>query len=220
MTRYRKDFTNPVLFPTTTVPDTLGEVISHNSFNQLRAAETEKIAMVTYYFNGQSEIPFPGESHVFVHSPKVATYDQQPEMSTPELIDVFEKNYTDGGYKLAVINIACPDMVAHTGKLKETEVAILAADNALARLVSLAKKTNSYLIITADHGNAEELLDLTTGAVNTEHSAQPVPLIIFHEQDYHFKLSQGKLGDIAPTILGLLEIEKPSVMTGSFLVVR
>lgn len=220
MTRYRKDFTNPVLFPTTTVSDTLGEVISHNSFNQLRAAETEKIAMVTYYFNGQSELPFPGESHLFVHSPKVATYDQQPAMSTVELIDEFKKNFDGGDYKLAVINIACPDMVAHTGKIKETEEAILAADNAMTELVTLAKKTNSYLLITADHGNAEELVDLETGEVNTEHSTQPVPFIIFHETDFQFKLMAGKLGDIAPTILNLLEIQKPEVMTGLNLIVR
>ena len=141
-------------------------------------------------------------------------------MSTPELIDEFQKTYQDGGFKLAVINIACPDMVAHTGKLKETETAILAADTALTELVKLAKENNAYLFITADHGNAEELLNLETGVVNTEHSSSPVPLIIFHNDDYHFKLSQGKLGDIAPTILTLLDLEKPAAMTGNNLIVR
>lgn len=220
MTKYRKDFNNPVCFPTTIVENTLGEVISHNSLNQLRAAETEKIAMVTYYFNGQSEIPFPGESHLFVHSPKIATYDLKPEMSSEELIEDFVKNYKTGGYPFAVINIACPDMVAHTGILDAAIKAITASDNALAKLVTLAKETNSYLLITADHGNAEELIDIESGRVNTEHSTQPVPFIIFHNEDKHFKLSQGKLGDIAPTILELFNIEKPSQMTGSSLIVR
>lgn len=220
MTRYRKDFTNPVLFPTTTVPHTLGEVIANNSFNQLRAAETEKIAMVTYYFNGQSEVAFPGETHVFVHSPKIATYDLQPQMSTPELIKQFIENYRGGNYKLAVINIACPDMVAHTGKLDKTIEAIKASDQAIGQLVKLSQETGAYLFITADHGNAEELLNLKTGKVDTEHSTNPVPLIVYHPQDNHFKLADGKLGDIAPTILKILDFPAPADMTGNDLIVR
>jgi len=220
MTRYRKDFDNPVLFPTTTVPHTLGETISSQHFNQLRAAETEKIPMVTYYFNGQTETPFAGETHVFVPSPKVATYDLKPEMSTPSLIDQFLEAYKGGNYKLAVINIACPDMVAHTGKVEQTIDAIRSADEGLSRLVQLSRDTGAYLLITADHGNAEELLDLETGAVNTEHSSNPVPLIVFHATDTHFKLAQGKLGDIAPTLLALLNIPQPPEMTGNNLIVR
>jgi len=220
MTRYRKDFENPILFPTTTVSNTLGEVIANQNFIQLRAAETEKIAMVTYYFNGQLEVPLPGESHLFVPSPKIATYDLKPDMSSVALSDEFVANFKGDRFKLAVINIACPDMVAHTGKIDKAIEAILASDTALGKLVNLSKETGSYLIITADHGNAEELLNLKTGQVDTEHSTNPVPLIIFHPQDNQFKLANGKLGDIAPTILNLLEIAPPQEMTGNNLIVR
>lgn len=220
MTKYRQDFNNPVLFSTTTVNQTLGEVISHHAFNQIRAAETEKIAMVTYYFNGQSEIPFPGETHLFVPSPKVATYDQTPAMSTVELADQFVKEYPTGNYKLSVINIACTDMVAHTGLIEPAKQAALAADLALSKLVQLAKDSGAYLLVTADHGNLEEMVNIETQGVNTEHSTAPVPLIIFHQEDNTFKLSQGKLGDIAPTILNLLELPVPAIMTGNNLLLR
>lgn len=220
MTKYRKDFQNPVMFSTTTLENTLGEIISQNNLNQLRAAETEKIGMVTYYFSGQREEVFPGESHLFVDSPKIATYDLQPRMSTDKLIDDFSESFKSGGFTLGVLNIACPDMVAHTGKLDKTIEAIKAADEGLAKLVNLAKETNSYLIITADHGNAEGLLNLQTGAVDTEHSALPVPLILFHNEDRHFALQPGKLGDIAPTILNLLGLPQPKEMNGKNLIIR
>jgi len=220
MTRYRNDFDNPILFSTTTVTHTLGEIVSALNLNQLRAAETEKIAMVTYYFNGQSEVPFPGESHLFVPSPKIATYDLKPDMSSVALTDQFVENFKGDGFSLAVINIACPDMVAHTGKLDKSIQAIIASDNALGKLVNLAKETKSYLIITADHGNAEELLDIVTGKINTEHSTSPVPFIVYHPDDHQFKLANGKLGDIAPTILNLLQIPQPQEMTGNNLIVR
>jgi 2,3-bisphosphoglycerate-independent phosphoglycerate mutase len=220
MTRYRNDFDNPVLFPTTTVTHTLGEIISSHRLNQLRAAETEKIAMVTYYFNGQSEIAFAGESHLFVPSPKIATYDLKPEMSSELLADQFMETFKQGNFKLAVINIACPDMVAHTGKIDKAIEAIKATDVVLAKLVNLSKETGSFLMITADHGNAEELLNPNTGEIDTEHSTSKVPLIIYHPEDNHFKLAEGKLGDIAPSILSLLELPQPSEMTGNNLIVR
>lgn len=220
MTQYRKDFQNPVMFKTTIVSNTLGEVISQHNLNQLRAAETEKIGMVTYYFSGQKEEPFPGESHLFVDSPKIATYDLQPRMSTDKLVADFSKSFAEGGFTLGVINVACPDMVAHTGKLDKTIEAIKAADDALRSLVELAKQTGSYLFITADHGNAEGLIDLQTGGVDTEHSNLPVPLIIFHNDDRHFTLQPGKLGDIAPTILSILEIPQPVEMNGKNLILR
>lgn len=220
MTKYRDDFQNPVMFATTTLKNTLGEVVSNRNLNQLRAAETEKIAMVTYYFNGQNENTFPGESHLFVDSQKVATYDLTPRMSTDKLIEDFCEKVKNDHFSLAVVNIASPDMVAHTGKIDKTVEAIKAADDALAKLVSLSKETGSYLLITADHGNAEELLDLSTGGVNTEHSKLPVPFIVFHKDDFHYELQPGKLGDIAPTILNLLQLEKPSEMNGKDLIVR
>lgn len=220
MTKYREDFQNPVMFLTTTLTNTLGEIISKQNLNQLRAAETEKIAMVSYYFNGQNEKAFPGETHLFIDSQKVATYDLTPRMSTDKLVEEFQQKVKEGIYSLSVINIACPDMVAHTGKIDKTIEAIKASDDALVELVNLSKETGSYLIITADHGNAEGLIDSKTGKVDTQHSSQPVPLIIYHPTDTKFKLQPGKLGDIAPTILNLIKIPVPSEMNGKDLIVR
>ncbi len=220
MTKYRDDFQNPVMFATTTLVNTLGEVISQQNLNQLRAAETEKIAMVSYYFNGQNEISFPGETHLFVDSQKVATYDLTPRMSTDKLVEEFIRKTKEDNFTLSVINIACPDMVAHTGKIDKTIEAIKASDEALGNLVNLAKETNSYLIITADHGNAEGLLDVKTGKTNTQHSSQPVPFIVYHTTDTHYQLQPGKLADIAPTILNLLDLPIPSEMNGKDLLVR
>ncbi|KKS92710.1 MAG: 2,3-bisphosphoglycerate-independent phosphoglycerate mutase [Candidatus Collierbacteria bacterium GW2011_GWC2_43_12] len=220
MTNYRKSYTNPVMFPLTTATDTLGEVLSKNNLLQLRCAETEKIAMVTYYFNGQSEEILPGEARLFVSSPKIATYDLQPRMSTDRLVEEFSQHFKAANFSFGVINIACPDMVAHTGILEKTIEAILASDDAIKNLINLAKETDSYLLITADHGNAEELIDPITGGVDTKHSNLPVPLIIYHPSDYYFKLQSGKLGDIAPTILSLLDLPVPAEMNGKNLILR
>ncbi len=219
MTKYRDDFNNPYIFVSQLTKDTLGEILSRMGKKQLRMAETEKIAMVTYFFNGQQETSFDGEDREFVASPKVATYDLKPEMSTVELIEKFSKRYKSADYTLAVINIACPDMVAHTGKIEKAVEAIRAADTAIASLMKLARETQSYLFITADHGNAEELINLQTGKVDTEHSTSLVPFIVYHPTDSNFKLKNGKLGDVAPTILKILEIEKPHLMSGSSLIV-
>ena len=220
MTKYRKAFDNPVMFPTTTLADTLGQTVSDHHLLQLRAAETEKIAMVTYYFNGQSELAFPGEARLFVDSPKIATYDLQPGMSTDKLITEFTTYFKKDAFGLSVINIACPDMVAHTGKIDKTIEAIKAADDSIKALVNLAKETGSYLLITADHGNAEELINLQTGEVDTKHSNLPVPFILYHPVDYHLRLEFGKLGDIAPTILNLLDLPQPQEMNGKNLILR
>ena len=220
MTPYKKEFAAPTIFGSSLVTQTLGEVISQSKNKQLRMAETEKIAMVTYFFNGLSEKIFEGEVREFIDSPKVATYDEVPAMSTEKLVQQFCENFKKDNFTLAVINIACPDMVAHTGKIDKTIEAILAVDNALAEIVNLAKETDTYLFITADHGNAEELINLKSGKTDTEHSTFPVPLIIYHSEDSQFKLDQGKLGDIAPTILDILEIEKPAEMSGQNLIIR
>lgn len=219
MTNYQKTFSNPVMFPMTTTSNTLGEVLSNNHLLQLRASETEKIAMVTYYFNGQSEVAYPGEARLFVSSPKVATYDLQPAMSTPKLISEFSERFKKENFSFGVLNIACPDMVAHTGRIDKTLEAIKAADDGLAGLVNLAKETDSYLLITADHGNAEELLS-KAGSIDTKHSIYPVPFVLYHQSDYHLQLQSGKLGDVAPTILSLLELPQPEDMTGRNLILR
>lgn len=220
MTRYRKDFENPVMFPTTKVTNTLGQIISENRWMQLRASETEKIAMVTYYFNGQSEEAFPGEARLFIDSPKIATYDLQPRMSTDQLISEFSTMYKNNNFNLAVLNIAAPDMVAHTGMIDKAIEAVKAADDALNSLVNLAKETESYLLITADHGNAEEMINLESNGINTEHSKFPVPFVVYHPADYHFELQPGKLGDVAPTILNLFDLPQPSEMNGKNLIIR
>ena len=218
MTPYKKEFGNPTIFGSTTVTKTLGQIISEKNYKQLRMAETEKIAMVSYFFNGQSEEVFVGEERQYIDSPKVTTYDLIPAMSTEELVKKFSENFKTTDYIFGLLNIACPDMVAHTGKIEKTIEAIKAADLALSELINLAKETISYLVITADHGNAEELINHDTGNIDTEHSASPVPLIIYHPADNQFKLNPGKLGDVAPTILKLLNIEKPVEMTGNNLI--
>lgn len=213
MTNYHKNFKVPVAFPDLVINDTLGEVIAKAGLKQLRAAESEKERFVTYYFNGQHEEEFPGEDRLIVPSPKIATYDLQPEMSTPFLVDSFCQAYSADNHTLGVINIACPDMVAHTGSIEKTVLAIKAADAGLAKLVELAKQTGAYLLLTGDHGNAEELLN-RQGGIDTEHSLFPVPIVLFAKDKPAGKLENGVLADIAPTILSLLEIEKPAAMTG------
>jgi len=187
---------------------------------QLKVAETEKERFVGFYFNGQREEPFPGESRLIVPSPKVATYDLAPAMSTAQLIQDFSQKYAADGFSLAILNIACPDMVAHTGNIEKTKQAILAADSALASLIKLADQTKSYLLITGDHGNAEELLNRDSNQMDTEHSINPVPLILYGPNLTAVKLESGVLADIAPTILFLLGIEKPAEMTGTNLLIN
>ncbi|MBI1872218.1 2,3-bisphosphoglycerate-independent phosphoglycerate mutase, partial [Candidatus Collierbacteria bacterium] len=168
MTKYHDNFKVPVVFPDIQIKNPLGEIIAVNNLKQLRAAESEKERFVTYYFNGQREEPFPGEERLIVPSPKVATYDLAPAMSTKELIDGFSQKYIANDFSLGVLNIACPDMVAHTGDIVKTKEAILAADGALASLIKVAQQTKSYLLITGDHGNAEELLNRDTNQMDTE----------------------------------------------------
>ena len=213
MTSYHKNFKVPVAFPDLVVKNSLGEVISRAGLRQLRAAESEKERFVTYYFNGQHEEEFSGEDRLIVPSPKIATYDLQPEMSTPFLVDSFCQAFSADSHALGVINIACPDMVAHTGNIEKTVLAIKAADAGLAKLVELAKQTDSYLLLTGDHGNAEELAN-RQGGVDTEHSLFPVPFILFAKEKPVGQLENGVLADIAPTILHLLGIEKPPEMSG------
>lgn len=213
MTKYHKNFAVPVAFPDLVINNTLGEVVAKAGLKQLRAAESEKERFVTYYFNGQHEEAFTGEDRLIVPSPKIATYDLQPEMSTPFLVDSFCQAYAADSHTLGIINIACPDMVAHTGNIDKTVLAIKAADAGLAKLVDLAKQTDAYLLVTGDHGNAEELVN-RQGSIDTEHSLFPVPFILFAKDKPAGKLENGVLADIAPTILSLLEIEKPADMTG------
>ncbi len=219
MTRYSKDYNCPFLYETIKIPSTLGETLFVNHLSQLRASESEKERVMNYYFDGQHEDNFPLCDKLVVPSPKVATYDMQPGMSTENLIEEFCKKYLEKDYSVGALNIACPDMLGHTGKIDAAKIAIETTDHALAQLKDLADKTNSYLVVTADHGNVEEMLT-SKGEVDTKHSISPVPLIIYHPSDQSFILQKGVLGDVAPTILHLIEVKIPEEMTGRNLVVR
>lgn len=195
----------------------LGRIISEQGLGQLHASESEKERFVTFYFNGLHNGPFQGEERLIVPSPKVATYDLQPEMSTRELTRLFiEKLQSEQKHKFAIINFANVDMVAHTGNIGSAVKACQVADEAIGKLTNYILAYNGALVITADHGNAEEMIDLHTGQIDTEHNANPVPLIVVHK-DLTGKpqtLQSGILADVAPTILKLLGLNPPSQMTG------
>jgi len=215
MTEYHKHFNLPVVFPPEKISNTLAQTVSEQNLAQLHASESEKERFVTYYFNGQHEHPFALEDRLIVPSLKIATYDKQPEMSCLQLVSAFSSRFETNNYTLGVINIANPDMVAHTGDLAATIKAISVTDQAIGLLKQLAARTSSYLIITADHGNAEELLD-KNGQTDTKHSSNDVPIIIFHQNLDRNRniLTYGVLGDVTPTILSLLGIPQPTDMSG------
>ncbi|HEX6977349.1 MAG TPA: 2,3-bisphosphoglycerate-independent phosphoglycerate mutase [Patescibacteria group bacterium] len=226
MTEYQKELpVSAVAFPPQKVETTLANVIATSNLKQLHMSESEKRRFVTYYFDGMQEAKIPGEEVVIVPSPTVATYDLKPEMSVHELANEFKKWLGKNQYSFIVMNFANPDMVAHTGNLAASIKAIENVDAALGVVSEAVLKMDGTLIVTADHGNAEELLTYppntyfftsSVGAVNTDHSANPVPVIIANKM-YEGKpvvLKQGILGDIAPTILTLLKLQIPTVMTG------
>jgi len=219
MTEYEKPLTTlgaKVVFSPEIIEMPIGRVISMYGLRQLRMAESEKERFVTYYFNGRREEPFPGEDRVIIPSPKVATYDLKPEMSSYELTDALLEKLGSGEYNFVFVNFAAPDMVAHTGNIEAAKKAVVAVDECIGRLSRFILDYGGYLLITADHGNAEEMLDLSTGEVDTEHSVNNVPLIVI-SKEYLSKqrtLSRGVLGDVGPTVLNLLEIPVPSSMIG------
>jgi 2,3-bisphosphoglycerate-independent phosphoglycerate mutase len=215
MTEYETNLPVLVAFPPLGVDMPIGRVISDQGLKQLRMSESEKERFVTYYFNGLREDPFPNETRVIIPSPKVPTYDKKPEMSayetTPRLISEIRK----GIYDFIVINYANPDMVAHTGNLKAAIQAVEAVDQCLGQIVPVILEVGGVLLITADHGNAEEMINMTTGEVDTEHNANPVPFIVVGSQyQTGQQISQGILADIAPTILSVMQIPLPLSMNG------
>ncbi|MBI5356203.1 2,3-bisphosphoglycerate-independent phosphoglycerate mutase [Candidatus Collierbacteria bacterium] len=216
MTRYEENLAVDVAFPPQFIPMPLGRVLSEKGLRQLRLAETEKERFVTYYFNGQRETAFDGEDRQMVESPKVATYDLKPEMSTPELSDMLRKKIRSGIYDFILVNVACPDMVAHTGNLEASIKACEAADKFVDIALQETLGADGVLLVTADHGNAEELINSITNQPDTEHSVSDVPLYIAGRQ-YQGKparLQSGILADVAPTILKIMGIEKPQSMNG------
>jgi 2,3-bisphosphoglycerate-independent phosphoglycerate mutase len=217
MTEYDGAFTLPVAFAPESVSDVLGEVYSRAGCTQLRLAETEKYAHVTYFMNCGREEPFPGEERKLVPSPRdVATYDLKPEMSAREVTETFLAELPKG-HSLAVVNLANLDMVGHTGVLEAAEKAVTTVDACVERIVGAALDAGWRVLITADHGNAEEMIDAEGGPM-TAHTTNPVRLILVDPVRKKATLSPGKLGDIAPTLLTLAGLPVPAAMTGVCLV--
>jgi 2,3-bisphosphoglycerate-independent phosphoglycerate mutase len=215
-TRYEKDFDLPVAFPPQALTHILGEEISRHGLRQLRIAETEKYAHVTYFFNGGREQPFPLEDRDLIPSPKdVATYDQKPEMSAFQVTDELLGRIRDNDYSLVVLNFANGDMVGHSGIFAAAVKACEAVDECLGRLVPAFTAKGGIVIITADHGNAEIMHDPSTDGPHTAHSLNPVPFILISDEHKGRHLrGDGALKDIAPTILSLMELPVPSEMEG------
>ncbi len=216
MTEYEKNLPTKVVFPPIIIAMPLGRVLAERGLSQLRMAESEKERFVTFYFNGQRETPFPMEERLIIPSPKVPTYDLKPEMSAYELTNLLINKIREEKYPFILINFANPDMVGHTGNIQATILSIKTIDNCLGRIVQEALAFNSSVIITADHGNAEQKINPQTGEISTEHTSNPVPFIFIDNrfQGRYTKLPTGILADIAPTILAVLDIPKPEQMTG------
>ncbi|MBU3946993.1 MAG: 2,3-bisphosphoglycerate-independent phosphoglycerate mutase [Proteobacteria bacterium] len=218
MTQYDETFTLPLAFPPVHLTDILGEVISKKGLKQLRIAETEKYAHVTYFLNGGEEHPFPQEERCLIPSPReVPTYDKKPEMSarfvTAELLSRLQTTH----YDFIALNFANMDMVGHTGVIEAAIYACETIDSCVSQIAAEVKKQNGVLLVTADHGNAETMLD-ENKHVHTAHTLNPVPLILVDDSRKNVKLRNGVLGDIAPTILEIMQIEKPALMTGVSLI--
>jgi 2,3-bisphosphoglycerate-independent phosphoglycerate mutase len=202
------------LFPPETIKMGLGETVAKAGLKQLRIAETEKYAHVTFFFNGGEERQFDGEDRILVPSPKVKTYDLKPEMSAPEVTDRLVEAILSGKYDLIVVNYANSDMVGHTGDLAAAVKAIEAVDACLGRLMTAVKKAGGVLLVTADHGNAEQMYDETTHQKHTQHTLNRVPALLFNGPAEVHSLADGKLADVAPTMLDLMGVTQPAGMTG------
>ncbi|KTC78055.1 2,3-bisphosphoglycerate-independent phosphoglycerate mutase [Legionella brunensis] len=216
MTQYAKNLITECAFPPMILKNTLGELFANAGLNQLRIAETEKYAHVTFFFNGGSEHVFANEDRVLIPSPRVATYDLLPEMSAPELTHALVDAINSEAYDVVICNYANADMVGHTGDLNATVKAIECLDKCLHNVWQAISEKGGAMLITADHGNAEAMFDETTSQAHTAHTCQPVPFLFIGDK-WHFTHSQGSLIDVAPTMLALLGIEKPGEMTGEAL---
>ena len=219
MTEYSDELNGRLatLFPAERLADILGAVVSGAGLTQLRMAETEKYPHVTYFLNGGEETPFPGEDRTMVPSPKVATYDLQPEMSAPELTEKAVEAIRGGRYDLIVLNFANPDMVGHTGSLPAAIRAVETVDRGLGRIAEAVRGARGALLVTADHGNCELMRDPETGGPHTAHTTNPVPVLLMGGPP-GAALHDGRLADVAPTLLGLLGQPRPEAMTGRSLI--
>lgn len=218
-TNYADEFKCPIVFPPQHPTDVLGEVISKHGLPQFRLAETEKYAHVTYFTNGGVETPFPLEERQVIPSPKVKTYDLKPEMSAFEVGDTLIEKLRTEKYPFIMVNFANCDMVGHTGIMEAAMKAVSTVNNVLSKVIPVAYELGYDCLITADHGNAEQMVNPKTGEAFTEHTTNLVPFCVVSKKNIGLK-SSGKLCDIAPTILDLMEIEKPAAMTGQSLIVK
>lgn len=216
LTQYNKQFDIPVAFPPERLNNGFGEYISHLGLRQLRIAETEKYAHVTFFFNGGREEPFPGEERILVPSPRVATYDLQPEMSAPEVTRRLVEAIREGNFDAIICNYANSDMVGHTGDFDAAVKAIEALDQCLGQVVEAVREVGGEMLITADHGNSEQMRDPETGQPHTAHSCNPVPLIYVGRQAE--LAGQGALCDVAPSLLHIMGLPIPQEMQGRNLV--
>jgi 2,3-bisphosphoglycerate-independent phosphoglycerate mutase len=214
MTRYEAAFDLPVAFPPVRLNGILGEVVAKAGKRQLRIAETEKYAHVTYFFNGGEERPFPEEERLLIPSPRdVATYDAKPEMSAPEVTEALMERLSQDRFDLIVLNFANMDMVGHTGDIEAAVAACKTVDRYAERIVGEVRKRGGAVAVTSDHGNAEMMRD-ASGKVHTAHTLNPVPFILVDDDRKSAELREGKLGDIAPTLLELMGVAAPEEMTG------
>ena len=215
MTRYDKQFELPFVVPPDSLTNILANVMAGEGLHNLRVAETEKYAHVTYFFNGGVEQPFGGEERVLVPSQKVPTYDLKPEMSAEGIADAVVDAIERGAFQVIIVNFANADMVGHSGKIEPTVKGVETVDACLGRIYKAVKQKGGAMIVTADHGNAEMLIDPVTGGPHTAHTLNPVPFIVVSDDDKKFGLrADGALQDISPTVLGMLGISQPREMTG------
>ncbi|MBV1916164.1 MAG: 2,3-bisphosphoglycerate-independent phosphoglycerate mutase [Pseudomonadales bacterium] len=214
LTRYAADIDLPSAFPPVALQQILGEYLSESGKTQLRISETEKYAHVTFFFNGGQEEPFPGEERILIPSPDVATYDLQPQMSAPELTDQLVNAIKSGKFDVIICNYPNGDMVGHTGSMEAAKLAVETVDHCLARIQKATLEAGGEALITADHGNVEQMFDPVTGQPHTAHTTGPVPLVYIGESARQFNEQSGQLSDIAPTMLDMLEMPKPAEMTG------
>ncbi|HET9252980.1 MAG TPA: 2,3-bisphosphoglycerate-independent phosphoglycerate mutase, partial [Candidatus Eisenbacteria bacterium] len=219
MTEYDETFRFPVICRDEPLRRTVGEVVSEAGIRQLRIAETEKYAHVTYFLNGSEETPFAGEDRVLIPSPKVTTYDLKPEMSALEVTAELERRLADpNGYGFFVLNYANADMVGHTGVIEAAVRAVQTVDTCLGRVVDAVRRRGGIALVTADHGNAEQMVDEATGEPHTAHTLNPVPILAAGSEAYPIR--DGILADVAPTLLELMGLPQPAEMTGRSLLAR
>ena len=218
LTQYAASIPAPSAFAAGSLENVLGDYLAKNGKTQLRIAETEKYAHVTFFFSGGREEPFPGEERILIPSPKVATYDLQPEMSAPEVTDRIVDAIENQRFDVIVVNYANGDMVGHSGVFDAAVKAVECLDTCVGRIVDALEKVGGEALITADHGNVEQMADESTGQAHTAHTTEPVPFIYVGKRDLKVR-EGGVLADVAPTMLKLLGLEKPAEMTGTSILV-